>query len=95
MNQFAMIVARLSDFLVIVFSLLAAFYWFRSSKVVVPSHPNPNASPAVKNANSFRMIQEISDAMALQSKLSSYGAVAAGVAALLTGVSVVLRLYFV
>lgn len=87
------ILIQVSDVLVVVFSIIAAIYWFLSSKVEVPTYPHPDASPNRKNADSFRLIEQIGGALTHQSKLSSRGAVAAALAAVLTGASSGLRVF--
>lgn len=79
---------QVTDVLVVIFSFIAAVYWFLSSMVKAPSYSNPNSSPSMKNAHSFRMIEQIG-----QSMLSSRGAIAAGLAAVLTGASSALRVF--
>jgi len=79
------------DVLIVVCSLAAAVYWFQSAKVRVPSYIHPNGSPSWKNSQSFRMIEQIGDAMMTQSGLSARGAIFAGIAAALSGVGPCLR----
>lgn len=83
------------DVLVVLFSLLAAVFWLLSARVQVPSYPNPEASPNVKNAQSHRVIEQLRQAMTRQSKFSALGAFAAAGAALASGISVALKSFSV
>jgi hypothetical protein len=84
---------QVTDVLVVISSIIAAAYWFLSSMVKVPSYSSPGLSPNMKNARAFLMIEKIAQAMTRQSMLSSRGAIAAGLAAVLTGVSSALRVF--
>ena len=87
------IVIQLCDLLVIVFSAVAAFYWWRSARVKTPEYPETLTSSEYKNATAWVLIEQLGSAMKTQAKLSARGAFSAAAAAGVTGVSAALRLW--
>ena len=79
------------DLLIVAFSVAAAYYWLMSAKVRVPSYPDGQTSPTMKNAHAFRLIEQISVALKVQSQISAKAARFAAIAAALTGLSVILH----
>ena len=84
------LIVQACNFLVIVFSAAAAYYWLRSALVKVPEYDNAKASNAWKNASSFRMIEAMGAAMKAQAGHSARGALCAAIAAALTAIPLVL-----
>ena len=92
------------DIISAVLAFLAAYYWFKSSRVKTPESfsihvVKPSYSPMSNPMGGTYMghgysgqLQELGDALKTQSKLSAYGAILAGLAAVIQTISTILKL---